>query len=640
MNGASQSPVRSSGPCSDEGAADRSKTGPDGAFALALGQRHLAIMGVVAETGGGVRIGLVRFEDARGLSEEDPVKIVLKPSRLVRVRVNDAAGAPISGAAVKAVDYSFRISATTGPQGTATLRVAADAKVQWVIGHKAGAGSDYFENYRTIPAADFPPLPADVTLTLDGAQTVRVKAVDSKGQPVSGVEIGLGYLHKSGKVSHAGVGQRATTDHQGFATFDWLPKGEASGDFRIARGGNYSSPDHPNYERGGPAELTMHLLRDTRLSGTVRFPDGRPAGGLLINAEGHPFSVSRTFLAARTLADGSYVLDVPPEKLYVVTVIDENWAAPSLSNVIVREGREQGGLDLTLTKGTLLHGQVSEPPGHRPSAGAGVRLFEEGGLLPKGLRRGGLGTAQLMRISTADANGRYHFRVGPGRYSLRSLNAGGTEPLLVEVKNEAEIVRDLALEGPARETYLSGVVIEKTPTGDRPVPRATVRRLRVGHDGTYNPSIADDQGRFRMLRTPGEWILYAASGDRSLAGLMPLPAEAGNVGLVVSKAPKLTGRLIDSDGTPQAARGVDVRIDSGPDFARAGHLGFGTRTDDHGWFTVRLAPVGSQGEIAVYHQRNPTSTTPRTVVKFVVSDPDPDPIVIPDLVVPVGKPTK
>ena len=155
---------------SDEGAIDGPKTAADGAFALALGGRRLYIMGVVAETDGGARIGLVRFEDGRGLSEKDPVKIVLKPSRPVRVRVSDAAGLPVAGAAVEAIDSSFHTHATTGPDGTATLRVAADAKVRWVIGLKAGAGFDYFENYRTRPAADYPPLPADVSLMLDGAR--------------------------------------------------------------------------------------------------------------------------------------------------------------------------------------------------------------------------------------------------------------------------------------------------------------------------------------------------------------------------------------------------------------------------------------------------------------------------------------
>ncbi len=189
----------------EDGAVDGFKTTADGAFTLALGGRNLHILGVVAETGGGAGIGVVRFEDGRVFTERDPVKIVLKPSRPVRVRVSDAVGSPVAGAAVEAIDASFRTHATTGPEGTATLRVAADAKVEWVIGLKAGSGFDYFENYHTWPAPDFPPLPAEVSLVLDGAQTVRVKAVDSMGEPVSGVEISSARLTKIGKVSYVNV---------------------------------------------------------------------------------------------------------------------------------------------------------------------------------------------------------------------------------------------------------------------------------------------------------------------------------------------------------------------------------------------------------------------------------------------------
>ena len=79
-----------------------------------------------------------------------------------------------------------------------------------------------------------------------------------------------------------------------------------------------------------------------------------------------------------------------------------------------------------------------------------------------------------------------------------------------------------------------------------------------------------------MLRAPGEQTLYGVSPDRSLAGLMPLPAEADNVRLVISKAPRISGRVIDSNGTPQAARSLIFRIDSGPNIARSGHQEFGT----------------------------------------------------------------
>ena len=127
--------------------------------------------------------------------------------------------------------------------------------------------------------------------------------------------------------------------------------------------------------------------------------------------------------------------------------------------------------------------------------------------------------------------------------------------------------------------------------------------------------------------------------DRSLAGLMPLAAEADNVSVVVSRAPMISGRVIDSHGTPRAARPVAVRIDTGPDFARAGHQFFLLGTDDQGRFKVSAAaPVGSQGEVSVSHQERGNSRTPRTVVGFEVFDANP--IVIPDLIVPAERPTK
>ena len=625
----------------DDRAVDGTKTTADGAFTLALGGRTLYIWGVVAEIDGGARVGLVRFEDGREFSEKDPVKIVLKPSRPLRVRVNDATGLAVPGAAVEAIEPSFRAHATTGPDGTVTFRVAADAKIYWITGLKAGSGFDYFENYRTWPFADFPPLPADVTLMLDGAQSVRVKAVDTKGEPVSGVHIKPVLTSKVGKVGSVNLNMSETataaTDRQGIATFDWLPTSARGAlHFGVAVGGIYSSRDVLYYERRGQEKLTARVLGETRLSGIVRFPDGRPAGGIMIKAEGGIRDGARMRRAARTLADGSYALDAPSESCYIIAVVDETWAALSLSNVIVREGGAQRGLDLTLTKGTLLHGQVTEPPDQRPVAGAVVYLSEDGGPLPKELRGSDFRTARLDRTSNADANGRYHFRVGPGRYTVRSSNAGRIEPLMVEVKNEAEIVRDLALEGPARGTYLSGVVIEKTPAGDRPVPRTTVYGLRAGFPGRH--SIADDQGRFRISRPPGEWYLYAASRERSLAGLMPVAATSDNVPMVVSKAPAITGRVIDSNGATVASRLLRVRIDTGPDIARAGHLDREPMTDDQGRYSVSAAPVGAHIEVSVSHQEKYNPTTPLTVVRFEVLDSEP--FVIPDLIVPAEKPTK
>ena len=261
--------------------------------------------------------------------------------------------------------------------------------------------------------------------------------------------------------------------------------------------------------------------------------------------------MTRTTLAARTDKDGKYNLDVPSEAVYMIGVDDETWAAPSLQNIVVREGQPQAGLDLTLTKGTLLHGQVKEGPDRRPSVGARVSLVEEGGLPPKELRRGMDGKVQLIRRSIIDAQGRYQFRVAPGRYSLMAPPLGGNEPLLVEVKAEAEVIRDLVLRSSARASFVRGVVLEKTPTGERPVARARVFRCGVGTSG--GSTLTDAQGRFQMLRTPGEHVLYARA-ENALAGFTPFPEKDDEIKVVVSQTTSVSGRVVDSNGKPLTNR--------------------------------------------------------------------------------------
>ena len=48
----------------------------------------------------------------------------------------------------------------------------------------------------------------------------------------------------------------------------------------------------------------------------------------------------------------------------------------------------------------------------------------------------------------------------------------------------------------------------------------------------------------------------------------------------------ITGRVVDSNGMPQAGRSLMFKINSGPDVAHSGHQDFGTGTDDQGRFKV------------------------------------------------------
>ena len=403
----------------------------------------------------------------------------------------------------------------------------------------------------------------------------------------------------------------------------------------VAPPAGFSPPDFLRDAPGDGAEHLVRLRRSARLAGTVRLPDGRPARRILVIAG----LVARGWLptGVRTDDAGRYVFDpIVPGFSRMIAVDDENWAAPSLTSDVLREGQEQRGLDFTLSKGTLVRGRVATGAERQPVAYLGVALIEEGGPLPKELRTVRASAYRLARMTSTDAHGDYQFRLAPGRYRLQTRGIDVGEPVAIVVHNEAEIVHDLVANSHAGESYISGVVVEKTATGDRPVGGAMAFRWPV-----YGVSRADDQGRFMVEGTPGETTLYAFCPGKSLAGFAKVPAGAETARVVVAKTGAVTGRVIDSNGKPLAKQRVRVQLASGPYATSPAHFAVSVlMTDDQGRFTYNDAPVGSTGEFEAFHEKIGAMRValerrgPRTVVPFEVVDHDP--VQVPDLVIPAN----
>jgi beta-lactamase regulating signal transducer with metallopeptidase domain len=616
-------------------------TAADGTFTLTFDSPIGGIGGLLAEVDGGARMGLVRYDSLRGVRLLEPARIVVQPSHRVTVRVHDAAGAPLPGAVVIAIELlKYHLEAQTGADGTALLCVPSDAKIPWVIAYKPGVGCDYFENYRAWRAPDFPPLPAEVSLVADAPETVRIKAMNSQGQPVSALTFGPEILLNPGKIHAAYVplgAMTASTDGNGIALFDWLPRGAWKTTFRLWPETVYC-PEQPLYQGPGPAELTARVVNKTRLTGTVRFRDGRPVSQIRIAAQGRGPSSERSIGTAWTGADGSYSLNLPPGLAYIVGVMDETWAAPSRTGVLVREGEPQHGLDFILGPGTLLRGRLTEEAGGAPVAGSDLILTQEGGRVPSALH-GAFGLEQeLERRASTDSDGRYHFRVGPGRYTLRGTRRDiGAQA--IDVRDEPEIVRDFTL-ATVRRAFFDGLVMESTPAGDRPVARARYQKMPLGTVMAWGAteSTTDAQGQLRDTRGPHEIIVYAQADGGERAGFAHLPVGRDKVTVMVAEAARITGRVIDAGGRPQALQPVRVRLDLGPDYARAGHLDLTLRTDEKGRFLFQGAPRGTAGEVYAFHKKGGRFTGVRTMVRFDVRDLEP--VELPDLTIPADEPAK
>jgi hypothetical protein len=375
-----------------------------------------------------------------------PVQIVLKPPRELVVAVNDRVGMPVAGALVEISDLMHSIDeGRTGPDGTLHLKLPADAKIGQVIALKSGAGFDYWTG-RVAGKPDVGPLPAKLELTLSGARTVRVQAIDSAGQPVSGIPVVPWTVATPRQPIYANLSgfrsqlESMRTDSNGIATIDWLPVDLSQSVTFLSQSRDFHLPNAPSLEPGpknDAVDLTMQLLRVTRISGTVYKDDGKPAAGIVLQAEGRGATNHYFRDLARTNADGVFEFKAYPNQAYLVSVLDENWAAPSCTVAQVHEGQPVGGLEFRLSRGTVLRGVATAADGH-VQADATVTLIASAKLA------GAAHSPQLVRWAQTDSQGRYHFRIGPGTYQLQG--PAQKRIISLNIDSQPEVVADFRAE--------------------------------------------------------------------------------------------------------------------------------------------------------------------------------------------------
>jgi RNA polymerase sigma factor (sigma-70 family) len=475
-------------------------------------------------------------------------RIVLKRAATIRVQVVNGENTPVADAAVTAQGPAGTLAhCRTDAAGAAELRVPADADVQQVIGLKSGAGLDYLENYRALPAVERFPPPAQVRLVLDGAQSVSIKAADPAGKPVAGAEVVPIVVWKRGKLSSVNwdggywLGpDRAVTDAQGAATCAWVPAAlQRSACFNLIAPG-YRCVNVPYFHLNGKVEPGVApLLPGVDVVGKVLRPDGGPAAGVLIEADGRHVGVvggtpAGGISVARTTADGSYRMSLQPGSGYLVTALDAEWAASRTSAAVHPKGPNPD-FDLRLRPGTLVAGRVTAGPGDRPAAGETMYLKQLGPPLPG---KDAAARPWLIRWARTDDDGRYRFRVGPGEYQIAGPDMKFAD---LTVGNEAMITRDFRLPRLPRGPF--ELTIRKpdgSPAAGALVPWIGLQQVR-----------ADDRGRVQTVRNREPMLAYAHDSAANLAGFTVIGADDEAASVALKSAATATGRVVGTDGRPR-----------------------------------------------------------------------------------------
>ncbi len=397
----------------------------NGRFQFPLMQRVEPSMLIFAAVPGTDLIGSQNLPEVEEAAVTLPeIKIVLKKGRRFFGDVVDENGKPVAGAYVGASGQSFTIEpVTTDEQGKFEFYFLQSRTFD-LYAVKPGIGFDFvgleMRNNTTVQ----PPLKQEngpLTLTLTKTDPISFHVEDESGNPLEGVNVAPWLIGKSGGHStnigiNAGsdIARKlhlfiATTDRQGNAVIDWLPKNGAVNEFHV-----YGERGEKKAIFGlgtilakpGESAYTLKLSKQVRIDGSVRLPDGTPV----------PFA-SLSFFRDRgngwIYADqsGNFSFSMNPHEKIAVGVLSTLGAAPTAFDVDAGDGSKPPRIDFVLQQGTKVFGSVLAGPDKKPYP-TYVYFYES---YPNDKRRGPF--FQTVRV---DADGNYETRLSSGKYEVNT----------------------------------------------------------------------------------------------------------------------------------------------------------------------------------------------------------------------------
>ena len=553
------------------------------------------VQGITVEAEGFLTIGDAHRHLLLGASGVVEVDFELARGCTVRGRVVDAAGSPVAGAVVM-LDHDMAFSNPSGrPERRSTT---SDGEGQYVFERLPPVGHVRLRAYTSDAASgrDGPPLSLagearvlEHDLALQVAPVLRGVAVDREGMPVEGVRVEATSYEVHWRHAAGLPRPSTTTDAGGQFELKGVLEGET---WSVDAKSESMRMEAPLTVRvpasvGTLEEVRLVLLPAAKVSGRVSDPDGRSLASYhlwmkpLRRGRGSPGAVF-----TQTNDDGAFVFDQLAAGTYELPrgAFAGDLEGEAAQTFELDWGQAVEGVVVVRRPPLAISGSVFDDE-NAPLAGVQVRYRAATVDGERSIDRFPMGT-------TTDENGRFHERVGPGRYSLW---AEGGEPV-----HDVEAGRDdIVLHGqrvPRVEVF--GTVVDDR---GRPVPRAQVTVWVTSETGGRSGSHASCLGGTFRTSVPAT----SAQGDLVVshaadAGGRPLDLAPGGVtNVVLARGPheirlspggSIAGRVIDQDGVGLggvAVKATVVRADEVWWTRYVGHYGSPMAiTDAEGRFQI------------------------------------------------------
>lgn len=569
----------------------------------------------------------------------DKLRLQLQPAQRVELHTVDGAGKPVANAKTGIMgDYRVWGTETTNEKGQVVYHVPHDVKVQYVFAISDGHGADYraFALSREQVGDQLVKPPAapehPIRLTLDGTQPLKVKVEDADGSPLTGFKVAPWYLKKEGEPRDLNLSYfyslvQAQTDGSGTASFGWIPHWQKTALTIWPRNQEYEHQRGIYDPQKDQGRLTMKLEKLVPVSGKVTLPDGSPAKGIPVAADGAGYQFDSFHKTVQTDDQGHYLFNAEPNQVYLMIAGNEKWSAAPHTGFAVWPGKPIQNLDFKLQPATRIHGRVTVGSQHEPVADQRIMAFIRGQdahnqkdfNLPNPTHSNRWVQPQLVFQAQTDEQGNYELFLGPGTYSIRGPSQ--TQSQKFEITNETE--KEIDFHAARPETgILTGSVVAGDPP--RPVAEAQItgiyrKSLSVGDLG----ATTSQDGRFKAERQLHPVVLYAESKDKKMAGVVEIGPDTKTVTIPIQPFSSARGQLIDEvTEAPVKNRELryGVKVHIGDDKAPwRTSFGGDTFTDETGHFELKNLVVGLEYGLSLVNRPEkgkPGRLTWRNVMEF------------------------
>lgn len=479
------------------------------------------------------------------LSGRDPVKLIMRPGRIIRVNVTSAAdGKPIGGALLH-LTWTDTV-ADFKTDATGHVSIEALTPESWQLEATAPGKAKVIKSINLASATE---VAADFSLSDGGSLSGKVTETD--GKPARGVGLNV-YPGDTGIPT-----DYVTTADDGTYKLDNLPLEQRCR--LLLTDGNGSGADTWENITLSAAHRKQELNVALKpkpiglsVSGTVVDPDGKPVAGARVMYYGDRFVAVTT---VRTDPNGAFRLsgiqpfDGVPEQIIVRA---DGWAPVAVAVEQLQASSAAAPLAVRLTeKGHRIAGRVENDKG-KPIEGARVEAGSEAAPDRRGVSM------------TTGADGQFQFDSLDSRATFDVSASGFSEinwkHLAVDGKGIVTVVMQ-------ERAAIVGKVVD-ADTG-RSIPKFNIKIRMNGVESSREETgeeFGGDDGAFRLdnLQAGSKAILVVTAEGYPVQYFDQTTIVGGNaqpIAIRLSKDPpdhiRLAGRIVDSAGKPLP--GVEVR---------------------------------------------------------------------------------